>query len=358
MQRALRFLGPLALLAAISSVVVSFLGYEVPNLLLLATGIGALGFIIVHTLEKGLGPFLLKRLGQTAFTLFVIASLTFFLLRVIPGGPFDAERALPPEIKANIEAKYNLNAPLYVQYVNYISGLLRGEFGQSYKYVGRDVSEIVAESFPISIQLGVYALLVTFIVGITGGVVAAANHNNWIDRSIMLLTILSTTVPSFTIAAFAIAILCVKLGWFPVAMWDGPEYYILPMLILGIRPAAAISRLTRANVLEVIRSDFIRTARAKGLDEKVVLFKHVLKNSLIPVLTYAGPLIAGILSGAFVIEHIFNVPGMAKHFIQSVTNRDYPLVMALTLVFSSMLIIANLLVDILYTYFDPRIKMS
>jgi oligopeptide transport system permease protein len=357
-MRALNFLFTITFTATLSAIVISFLGYEVHNAFLYIIGGGACAFIVAHSLEKGLGPYLFKRILQSSLTLFAIASLTFCLLRVIPGGPFDTERALPPEIKASIEAKYKLDAPIYVQYLDYFSGLLRGELGQSFKYVGRDVSEIIKDSFPVSFELGVYALVITFLIGIIGGVLAAAYHNTWVDRGIMLFTVITTTVPSFTIAAFAISILCVKWGLFPVAMWDGPEYYVLPMIILGLRPAAAIARLTRSNVLDVIRSDYIRTARAKGLDEMTVLFKHVLKNSLIPVLTYAGPLVAGILSGAFVIEHIFNIPGMAKHFIQSVTNRDYPLVMALTLVFSTLLVIANLIVDILYTYFDPRIKLT
>jgi oligopeptide transport system permease protein len=353
-----RYLGPVSFFGALISIAISFMGYEVPSFLLFGTlGLIAL-FFTVHTVANGMGAFLLRRLFQTVLTLAVVASLTFFLLRMVPGGPFDSERALPPEIKANIEAKYNLNAPLYVQYFDYMKNLARGDMGQSYKYVGRDVSEIVMEAFPVSFQLGVYALTFAFIWGIIGGIIAASKHNTWWDRSITIFAVISVSVPSFLVAAILIVVFCFWIDLFPVAMWDGPSYYILPILALGSRPVALICRLTRASVLDVIQSDYVRTAKAKGLSDNVVLFKHVLKNSLIPVLTVSGPLVAGLLSGTFVVEHIFNIPGMGKHFIQSVTNRDYPLVMALTLMFSTMLVFANLLVDILYTYFDPRIKMS
>lgn len=336
----------------------SFLGYDVPSLLILLNVALVMTFFAVHAFRQGLALYVFKRLGQTAFVLWVIATLTFGLLRVLPGGPFDEEKALPAAVKANIEAKYRLNDPLPKQYFDYMVGLLRGDLGQSYKYIGRNVSEIVAESFPASFQLGIFSLIISFLVGIPAGVFAASRHNTWMDNLIMIFAVSSVSLPSFLVAAILILIFAFHLDWLPVALWDGPEYYILPVIVLGLRPAAIIARLTRASVLDVIRSDYIRTAKAKGLAHKDVLFKHVLKNSLIPVLTFAGPLTAGVLSGSFVIEHIFNVPGIGKHFIESVSNRDYPLVLALTLMFSFMLVIANLIVDLLYTYFDPRIKLT
>jgi oligopeptide transport system permease protein len=353
-----KWLGPFVFAVFILTVIVSFLGYEIPNEMLWLNAALIVGFFAYYTITEGLAAYVFKRVVQTAFVLLVIATMTFGLLRIIPGGPFDQEKTLTPEIKAAIEAKYNLNAPLYVQYWDYLSGIAQGDLGQSYKYVGRNVSEMLAESFPSSFQLGIFSLLVAFLIGIPAGVFAASRHNTWKDSVTMILAVSSVSLPSFLVAALAITVFCFWMDLLPVALWDGPSYYILPVLVLGLRPAAIIARLTRASVLDVIRSDYIRTARAKGLSENVILYKHVLKNSLIPVLTFAGPLAAGILSGAFIIEHIFNIPGMGKHFIQSVTNRDYPLVLGVTLIFSFLLIISNLVVDILYTYFDPRIKLS
>lgn len=353
-----RFFGPVVLATFLITILVSFLGYEITKPVIWLNGVLICGFFVFYTIAEGLVFYVLKRIGQTVLVLWLIATLTFLLLRVIPGGPFDQEKVLAPEIKAAIEAKYNLNEPVTVQYGRYLFGIVTGDFGQSYKYIGRNVSEIIAESLPTSFQLGIFSLFVAFLIGIPAGVYAAAHHNTWRDGTTMILAVSSVSVPSFLVAAIFITVFSFGLDWLPVALWDGPEYYIMPVIVLGLRPAAIIARLTRASVLDVIRSDYIRTARAKGLAENVILFKHVLKNSLIPVLTFAGPLAAAILSGAFVIEHIFNIPGMGKHFIQSVTNRDYPLVLGVTLIFSFLLVISNLVVDILYTYFDPRIKLS
>src|SRR5690606_32914937 len=193
---------------------------------------------------------------------------------VLPGGPFDSEKALPPEVKANIEAKYKLNDPILKQYTDYMLGLVRGDFGQSYKYVGRNVSEIIAESFPASFQLGIFSLIISFLIGIPAGVFAASKHNSWWDNLTMVLSISSVSLPSFLVAAIAILLFAFHLDWLPVALWDGPEYYILPVVVLGLRPAAIIARLTRASVLEVIRSDYIRTAKAKGLSYRAVLYHH------------------------------------------------------------------------------------
>ena len=353
-----KYFGPLVLLVFLATVVVSFLGLEITTPVIYLNLLLILGFFAVYTISEGLTLYVLKRLAQTGFVLWVIATLTFALLRIIPGGPFDQEKTLAPEVKAAIEAKYNLNASVSTQYLTYLTDLLKGDLGSSYKYIGRDVTEIVSESFPVSFQLGIFSIILAFVIGIPAGVYAAANHNTWKDSTTMILAISSVSLPSFLVAAIAITIFAFGLDLLPVALWDGPAYYIMPVVVLGLRPAAIIARLTRASVLDVIRSDYIRTAKAKGLSQTTILYKHVLKNSLIPVLTFAGPLAAGVLSGAFVIEHIFNIPGMGKHFIQSVTNRDYPLVLGVTLVFSFLLVISNLIVDILYTYFDPRIKLS
>ncbi len=316
-----------------------------------------LGFTYV-VIAKNLLVYVVRRLGEASFVILVIATITFILLRFLPGGPFDSEKALPPEVKANIEAKYHLNDPLITQYSNYIYDLLHGNLGESYKYIGRSVTDILVQALPVSIQLGVYALVLSFLIGIPLGVFAAAKHNTWKDSTLMIAAMSGVALPSFLVGPIFILIFANKLEWLPPAMWEGPIYYILPVVTLGIRPAAIIARLTRSSVLDVIHSDFIRTARAKGLDQRIVLFKHVLRNSLIPVLTVSGPLIANLLSGSFIIEIIFAVPGMGRHFVQSVTNRDYPLIMGATLVYASILVLANMLVDLLYAVVDPRIRLS
>ncbi len=347
-----------ALVAILLTAVWSFAGYSIPNSVIVGDIVLVAVFFAFHAATHGLTNYVLKRLLQTLFVVWAIATLTFFLLRTIPGGPFDQDKALPPEVKAAIEAKYDLNSPLYKQYIQYIEGVATGHLGYSYKYVGREVTDIVASSAPASLQLGLFAMILAFIVGIPAGVYAAANHNNWKDNITMVAATSFISVPSFLVAPILITIFCFGLNWLPVAQWDGTSFYIMPVIVLGLQPAAVIARLTRSSVLEVIRSDFVRTAKAKGLKQRTILFKHVLKNSLIPVLSYAGPVTAGVLSGSFVVEDIFNIPGMAKHFILSVTNRDYPLVLGVTLIYATLLILANLVVDILYTYFDPKIKLA
>jgi oligopeptide transport system permease protein len=312
----------------------------------------------IYTVRQGLTLYVTKRIFEALFTLWIIASLTFVLLRVMPGGPFDSDKALPPEVKANIEARYHLNAPVWQQYGEYLTGLVHGDLGESYKYIGRSVSDIIAETLPVSAALGMYSLVLSFLFGIPLGVYAAARHNTWLDNTLMILAISGVSLPSFLIAPILILIFCFGLGWFEPALWTGPTTYVLPVVVLATRSIAVIARLTRASVLDVIRSDYVRTARSKGLSDTTVLFRHVLKNSMIPVLTFSGPLVAEVLSGSFIVELIFAIPGIGKHTVLAVSNRDYPLVLATTLVFSVLLVFANLVVDILYAYLDPRIQLS
>lgn len=338
--------------------------FEIPAALwwiLLAWALAAATFAVV----KGqLAVYVTKRLLEAGFVIWVIATLTFLLLRFLPGGPFDAEKALPPDVKANIEAKYGLDKPILTQYTNYLVQLTKGDLGESYKYIGRPISSMIAETLPVSFQLGFYSMVLAFFLGIPIGVLAASKHNSWLDNFLMIGAISGVALPSFIIGPLLIMFFSFGIpftsfhGLLPPALWESPVYYILPVITLGVRPAAVIARMTRSSMLDVIQADFVRTARAKGVAQQVVLYKHVLKNSLIPVLTISGPLIAGVLSGSFVIEIVFGIPGMGKHLVQSVTNRDYPLILGLTLVFSAMLIVANLIVDLLYTVVDPRIKLS
>ena len=341
-----------------ATLALSFFNYQIPKILwislALTTVVGAAVFVVVNHLV----PYVLRRLVEAAFAVWVIASGTFLLLRVLPGGPFDQEKALPPEIMINLEKKYHLNDPLPTQYLNYLGNLARGDLGQSYKYLDRNITTIIGESLPNSMQLGAYALIISYLIGVPAGVLAGWRPGSKLDFSCMFLAVSGVALPSFLMAPIFIIVFAKWLRWFEPALWEGPLCYVMPMVILGIRPASVIARLTRASVLEVIHSDFIRTARAKGLDQRTILFKHVLRNSLIPVLALSGPLIAGIITGSFVIEQIFAVPGIAKHFILSVQNRDYPLILATTLLSSVLLVLANLITDVVTAIIDPRVKLS
>lgn len=304
-------------------------------------------------------PFVIKRLLISIPVLFILVVLTFCFMRLVPGGPFDRDKVLPPEIKANIEAKYHLDRPVHVQFGYYVKNLLQGDLGPSYKYLGRSVTDIIKDSLPVSVELGLYALLLAFSLGIPIGIFAAYKHNTWLDTSAMFLAISGITLPSFLVAALLIYYFAIQLGWFPAGLWDQSwEYKILPAIALGIRPVAIIARLMRASMLDVIKADYVRTARAKGLNEFTVITKHVVKNSLIPVVTISGPLTAGIITGSFIIEHVFAIPGIAKHFILAVGNRDYTLIMGVTLIYAVLLIVANIIVDVLYAVIDPRIKLA
>jgi oligopeptide transport system permease protein len=299
--------------------------------------------------------FLLRRLAFGLGVLWAVATLTFALLRVLPGGPFDRERRLPPEVMANIEAKYHLDEPFLAQYGRYLKGLASGDLGPSYKYIDRTVADIVADTVPASIFLGLIALALALAVCLPLGVAAAAWHDRWIDRICVLLATLGISLPNFILGALLIWIFSLKLGWFQ-ARWGTPGSALLPAVTLGAMPCAQLTYLLRSSLLETLGADFIRTARAKGVRESLVLFKHALRNSLIPVLSLLGPLFAILVAGSFVVEYVFAIPGMGRFFITAVTDRDYPLVMGVTLVYTAILVCANLIVDILYSVVDPRMR--
>jgi ABC-type dipeptide/oligopeptide/nickel transport system permease component len=305
-----------------------------------------------------MATFLARRLLTILATLWVLATLTFFLLRIVPGGPFDSDKALPPEIKANVEAKFGLDKPVSIQYLTYLKGLISLDFGPSFKYEGRTVTEIIADTLPTSVELGVYSLILSILIGLPLGIVSAYKQNTWLDFSAMFTAVAGISLPSYFVGAILIYVFALQLGWFPPALWDDWLSKVLPTVTLGTRPASLIARLTRAALLESIRSDYVRTARAKGLSETSIVLKHALRNSLIPVVTLLGPLAAFVLTGTFVIEYIFAIPGMGKYFIDAVTNRDYPLIMGVTMVFGFTLVVANLVVDLLYAVIDPRIRIS
>ena len=301
--------------------------------------------------------FLLKRLFHGLAVIWVVATLTFILLRLAPGGPFDRERKLPPEVLANIEAKYHLDEPLSRQYLRYLTGILHADLGPSYKYLDRGVKEIILDTLPTSVFLGLLALVFALMVSFPTGLIAAYFRNSWIDRLALLTATLGISVPHFILGALLIWLFALQLGWLQAGRWDSAASMILPMVTLGAGPAAYIAALLRSTLIEALGEDFIRTARAKGLRESAVLFKHALRNSLVPVLTVMGPLTAALLTGSFVVEYVFAIPGMGRFFITAVTDRDYPLIMGVTLVYTALLVAANFLVDLFYAYVDPRIQV-
>ena len=304
-----------------------------------------------------MGFFLIKRLIQGLIVLWVVATLTFILLRLAPGGPFDRERKLPPEVLANIEAKYHLDEPLSRQYLRYLAGILHLDLGPSYKYLDRGVKEIISDTLPTSVLLGLLALVFALMVSFPTGLIAAYFRNSWIDRFALLTATLGISVPNFILGALLIWLFALQLGWLQAGRWDSAASMILPTVTLGAAPAAYIAALLRSTLIEALGDDFIRTARAKGLRESTVLFKHALRNSLLPVLTVMGPLTAALLTGSFVVEYVFAIPGMGRFFITAVTDRDYPLIMGVTLVYTALLVAANFLVDLCYAYVDPRIRV-
>lgn len=291
-------------------------------------------------------------------SLFIVASLTFFLMHTIPGDPFTQERAIPEEILKAMYKHYGLDQPLYVQYGKYLQGLVTGDLGPSFKYQGRTVNEIISEGFPVSLCLGLEALFIGIMGGVFLGTLAAMHHKRWQDHLTMVIAVLGISVPSFILATFLQYIFAMKLDLLPVARWGSFSQSILPALSLSAMPMAFIARLTRANMVEVLQQDYIQTAKSKGLNPFQVVFRHVLRNALLPVVTYLGPLTAAILTGSFAIEKIFGIPGLGQWFVMSITNRDYTVIMGTTVFYSAILMLSVFLVDIMYCFIDPRIKIG
>jgi oligopeptide transport system permease protein len=302
--------------------------------------------------------YFIKRIIHGIPVLLTVATITFFIMHVVPGGPFDREKKLPPEIVANIEAKYHLDKPVWQQYLLYMKQIVKGDMGPSYKYTGRDVSDIISDTFPVSIVLGLSAVLVTLFLGIPAGILSAYKPNSLLDRFCIFVATLGISAPSFVLGTILILVFSNYLHWFPPALWEGPKHLVMPALALGAGFAGYIARLTRSTILEAMSSDYIRTARAKGLSEPKVILKHALKNSISPIVSVMGPLTAGLITGSFVIEFIFSIPGMGNYFITAVTNRDYPLIMGVTLVYAILIVLANIAVDMIYRVLDPRVTLE
>ena len=300
----------------------------------------------------------LNRIVSSFLVLLAIITITFLLMHAIPGGPFTGEKNIPATVLKNIEERYRLHDPLWKQYGDYLFNLARFDLGPSFKYEGRSVNDIIGESFPVSLELGLASITLAVLIGIPAGSLAALKQNKWQDYTVMLLATLGVSVPGFVLATLLIFGFAIELGWLPAAMWGGVEYMILPALALASHPMAFIARLTRSSLLEVLAQDYIKTARAKGLSQLVILYRHALKNALIPVVTYLGPMTAAVLTGSFVIETIFAIPGLGRHFVTSIYNRDYTVILGVTVFYSVLVITLNLLVDLIYPSLDPRIKLT
>lgn len=300
--------------------------------------------------------FIVHRFLQAVLVIFAIISLTFFMIHAAPGGPFSQERKVSPEILEKLNEHYGLNDPLLMQYANYLKGLARFDFGPSYRYENSTVSELIANSFPVSLQLGLLALLVALILGVPAGVLAAVKKNTVLDYAPMSAAMAGICLPTFVMGPLLALIFGLWLGQFNVAGWSEPSDRVLPSLTLGLFYAAYVARLTRGGMLEVLSQDFIRTARSKGLSEKRIVFFHALKGGLLPVISFLGPAIAGLITGSFVVETIFNIPGLGRHFINAAFNRDYTLILGTVIFYGTLIIVMNLLVDILMVALNPRLK--
>ena len=300
----------------------------------------------------------LRRLLGAIPTLFVVVTATFFLMRLAPGGPFDQDQTLTPEIQANLEAAYGLDQPVWVQYGRYLQGLVKGDFGPSFKYRDFTVTELIRQGLPISLTLGFCALLVAIAIGVPLGILAALHQNGAADALIRTIAVIGIALPGFVVAPLLALIFGIHLRWLPVAGWEAGSLrtLVLPVAALALPLSAYLVRLTRASLLEVLTSGFIRAARARGLPERRVIARHALRAALVPVVSYLGPAAAAVFTGSLIIETIFGIPGMGRHLVQGALNRDYTLVMGMVIVYATLTLLFNLIVDLLYGWLDPRVR--
>ncbi len=307
--------------------------------------------------ENSILRHVLQRLLGVLPTLLLLITVVFFLIRIAPGGPFDSEKALPPEIEANLNAKYHLDEPLVQQYFRYLGQILVLDFGPSFQYKDWTVNELIAEGFPVSLTIGGLAMLLAFVVGTLIGIVAAVRQNTSTDYGIMGFAMLGISIPNFVVAPILILIFAVYFGWLPAGGWDWSiQRMILPVITLSLPLIAYIARLTRGSMIEVLHSNFIRTARAKGLPEMIVIRRHALKPALLPVISFMGPATAGLITGSVVIERIYAIPGLGSYFVTGALNRDYTLVMGVVIFYGLLIIMLNFLVDMLYAWLNPKIR--
>ena len=302
--------------------------------------------------------FVARRLLQMIPVLFIIATMTFFMLRLAPGGPFDSERSVTPEIRKNLESYYGLNKPLYRQYYDYLANVVKGDLGPSFKYPNRTVNELIGESFPISAELGFWSLLVALAVGLPAGIISSLRPNTAMDYIPNSLAMAGICVPNFVLGPLLVLIFALTLGWARVSGWDEPIDRVLPALTLGAAYAAYIARLTRGGMLEIFSQDFIRTARAKGASPLRIILKHAMRGGLLPVVSYLGPAVAGLITGSFVVETIFQIPGLGRYFVNAAFNRDYTMVLGAVLFYGALIVVFNLIVDVTLVWMNPRLKFE
>jgi len=304
--------------------------------------------------------FIGRRLLVAIPTLFLVVTLAFFMMRAAPGSPFDTDRRLSPAIEQNIRAQYGMNKPLPQQYLDYVGGVLKGDLGPSLKYRDKTVLQILKENYPVSLTLGLSAIVIAALAGVSLGVLAALRQNRSVDYGVMTIAILGVCVPTFVTAPLLVLAFASKLGWLPTAGWNGGalQNLVLPVTVLALPQIAIISRLTRAGMIEVLGSNYVRTARAKGLPEHRIVSRHALRAAILPLVSYLGPACAGLLTGSLVVERIFNLPGLGKFFVISALQRDYTVVMGMVIVYAGLILALNLLADLLYAVLDPRVRLS
>jgi len=302
--------------------------------------------------------FIIKRILEAIPTLFVLITISFFLMRFAPGNPFSTDRPLPPEVMANINAKYGLDKPVSHQYITYLSNVLHGDLGPSFKYQDRSVNELVSQALPVSAKIGAVAFIFTLIFGVFIGTIAAIKQNSWLDYSIMATSMIGVVLPSFALAPILIYFFSIQFEWLPAGGWNGGgfQYMVLPVIGMSLLYIATFARITRGSMIETLNSNFIRTARAKGLSYPYIVVKHALKPAMLPIISYMGPAFVGIITGSVVIETIFGLPGIGKLFVNAAFNRDYSLVMGITILIGFLFILFNTIVDILLAYVDPKIR--
>ncbi len=305
-----------------------------------------------------MGRYILKRVGAALVTIFIVATITFFLMNLVPGGPFVAEKSISKQAQAALNEKFGLDKPLIIQYKNYLVNAAHGDFGLSLKQRGRTVTGIISSKFPISAKVGGLSVLVAILIGIPLGCTAAINRGKWLDNFIIVIATCGIAVPSFVLCTVGMYIFGVHLKLLPTFGLNSPASYVLPVFALAFYPTAYITRLMRSSMLDVIGQDYIRTSKAKGVSQFLSLFKHALRNAVLPVVTYVGPLLAYTLTGSFIVEKIFVIPGLGGQFVSSITNRDYTVIMGTTICLATLVIIMNTIVDILYKIIDPRIQLN
>ncbi len=304
--------------------------------------------------------YLLRRLAWFIPTLFIIITLAFFMMRMVPGSPLATEENMPAQIRANLEAAYYLDRPLWEQYLRYLQNVVRGDFGPSFQYTDYSVTDLIWLGFPASLQLGGIAIALATVLGVAVGSLAALRQNSWVDHSMMAGAMTGITIPNFVMAPLLTLVFAVMLGWLPAGGWGRGawENKVLPIVALALPQIAYIARLTRGSMIEVLRSNYVRTAKAKGLQQRLIIYRHAIRGAMLPVVSYLGPAIAGIITGSVVIERIFGIPGIGRYFVEGALNRDYTLVMGVVIFYAVIIIVLNLLVDLLYAVLDPKVRLT